>query len=211
MDRKFVYRIIFVCLTLFVFSGCSGSNPTQPPTSTNQSASPNEVITRTVPTPAETPIQVSVSEETLKNMSYSLDIVREAIPGSDGTAQLKNGKFEYQYPNSASGVQVLYEQNATGDLNADNIPDAAVLLAVSSGGSGTFQTLAAVIDENGRLKQSAATLLGDRVKIQDMQIKDGQIIVNMLVQGPDDPMCCPTQPKQVIFQLQNNQLIEQNP
>lgn len=211
MYRKSLLRIASFTLALLFFTGCSSSNPTQNPAANNSPSFATEITSLTTAPVAAASTPASLSEETLKNMGYMLGIVKEAIPGSDGVAQLTDGKFEYNYPNSASGVRVLYQQNTTGDLNGDRIPDAAVILAVDTGGSGTFQTLVVVLNQKGQPEQAASSLLGDRVKIENFQIQNGQIIINMLVQGPSDPMCCPSQPKQAIFKLQNGQLIEQNP
>jgi heat shock protein HslJ len=34
--------------------------------------------------------------------------------------------------------------------------------------------------------------LGDRVDIHDLAFRDGQVVVTMITQGPQDAMCCPT-------------------
>lgn len=160
---------------------------------------------------ATTAVQKNISEETLKNLRYTLEILAESISGSTGEAQLVDGKFEEKFPDSASGVQVNFVKQASGDLDKDGLPDSAVILAVNTGGSGTFEHLVAVVNQDGQPLQRAVTVLGDRVKIEALDIVDGRIVVKMLVQGPSDPMCCPSQEKQINFVLQNEQLVELTP
>jgi hypothetical protein len=35
-------------------------------------------------------------------------------------------------------------------------------------------------------------MLGDRVKVYGVDIKENEILVNMTVHGPGESMCCPT-------------------
>ncbi len=39
----------------------------------------------------------------------------------------------------------------------------------------------------------ATTLLGDRFQIMRFAVEKGRVVVEAVVAGPDDPMCCPTQ------------------
>ena len=130
-----------------------------------------------------------LSLETLGNLTYQV----EAAP--DGTAPLVDGRYEVEAaPGSAAKVMIERTgYGAFGDLNGDGAEDAAIVLTTDSGGSGTFYELAAVVDQDGEYVNVATALLGDRVLINDLAIEDGVILVDMMVQGPDDPMCCPTQ------------------
>ena len=98
---------------------------------------------------------------------------------------------------------------AYGDLNGDGVGDAAVILAENSGGSGVFVYLVAVINQDGTPVNVATQLLGDRVDLKSVIIKDGEIVVNMITQGPDDPFCCPTMEVTQSYRLEGDQLIEQ--
>jgi uncharacterized protein YgiM (DUF1202 family) len=53
----------------------------------------------------------------------------------------------------------------------------------------------------------AATELGDRVEVNSVTIENNQIVVDMLTQGPDDPMCCPSQEVQQTYELQDGELV----
>jgi len=140
--------------------------------------------------PAETPAAASIWAG-LPNAEFPVDGL------STPAARLKDGVFEEPAaPGSASKNRVeLRSERALGDLDGDGDEDAAVILLVSRGGSGTFVYLASVINEKDVPKASAAFLLGDRVTVTDMSIKAGTLSVGMLVRKPGEPMsAAPTVP-----------------
>ena len=133
----------------------------------------------------------------LKNAEY-----RSEWPSS-GKARLTDGRyFEPYEPGAASGVHLtLREYLALGDLNGDGVADAAVILDASGGGSGTFRYVVAVLNEGGQPRHVASAHLGDRVRIEALTIQDGQIVVQLIGHGPDDPLCCPSQEQTRAFRL----------
>ena len=105
-----------------------------------------------------------------------------------GTIQLSGGAYQ----DSAGGLDVRVVQTATGDLDGDGRPDAAVVLASQTGGSGTFIDLFAVLDRaEGPLTRGPASL-GDRVKVDSLRVTDRAIRLHLLTHAPDDALCCPT-------------------
>jgi hypothetical protein len=131
---------------------------------------------------------------------------------ADGVAELKDGQYEEEIvPGAASKlVIVVYpEMYAFGDLNGDGVDDAAVVLATSAGGSGTFISLEAVVNEQGTPKHVASAQLGDRARINSLAIESGRVTVNLVTHGPNDPMCCPTQEASQEYKLQGNALVQQ--
>ena len=145
-----------------------------------------------------------LSVEALDNATYPSDVTPSK------TVTLEDGKYSAPAaPGSASMITVqLADQYATGDLNGDGAPDAAVVLISSGGGSGTFYTLVAVINDKGKPNPTATTQLGDRIKLQSVAIASGQITVQLVKQGPTDPACCPTLQATQVFKLQGGQLAE---
>ncbi len=154
-----------------------------------------------------------------------------APPGSGGgrlsVDQLKNASYDGIYDQPVTLVDGYYEGEpfveggasrptvtfvgdlvAYGDLNGDGVEDAAVLLAESSGGSGTFTYLAAVVNQDGQPVNAGTVLLGDRTQIKSLAIQNGQIVMEIVTQGPDDPMCCPTLKVRKTYSLQDGQLVE---
>lgn len=138
-----------------------------------------------------------VENATFKNVSADLESVT-----------LSNGIFQKAIPDSASSISVsLLDEAAFGQI--DGQPAAAVVLAINTGGSGTFIDLAVVTFEDGTATNVATTSLGDRVQVNSVEIaEDGSIVVDMVEAGPDDPLCCPTQHVIKTFALQNGELVE---
>ena len=141
-----------------------------------------------LPAPAQTaPSQASLSLESLKNMDY-----RSGFTVS-GRAPLKNGEYREAGPQGSASETVvrLVEPVAYGEL-ADGQVAAAAALATETGGSGTFYDLALVVDLNGAPLNIASVFLGDRIKLNSITFENGQVLVDMDKQGPNDAMCCPT-------------------
>lgn len=107
-----------------------------------------------------------------------------------------------------SRVTLIDNLIARGDLNRDGLDDAAVLLIENSGGSGVFTYLAVVVEQAGQPVNAGATLIGDRTQIRSMIVENGQVIMEIVTQGPDDPFCCPTLKLRATFGLQDGQLVE---
>ncbi len=84
----------------------------------------------------------------------------------------------------------------------------AAILVSQTGGTGTFYDLVVVQEEDGQLSNSSSTYLGDRIVINSLAIDDGQIGIDMVVQGPEDPFCCPTQQVIQTYELQGDELVQ---
>jgi hypothetical protein len=102
---------------------------------------------------------------------------------------------------------IFIEPTAFGDLDGDGVADAAVLLVENSGGSGAFIYLAAVLNQDGEPNNQTTALLGDRVQVESLKIETGQIQIEMLTHGPDDPLCCPTQETTASYTLEALELL----
>lgn len=159
-----------------------------------------------MPEPTATPdISAELSMETLGDAVYQ-GVLEQPIT-------LVDGRFEGQ-PFVEGGatrpiVTLIPEPMIYGDLDGDGRADVAVLLATDTGGSGTFIHLAAVALQDGKPVNLATTLLGDRVRVQSLNIDNDRIEVVLLTQGPDDPQCCPSQEERHIFRLREGLLVEE--
>ncbi len=109
------------------------------------------------------------------------------------SAFLADGEYsEPAAPGSATKTIIkLHDRMAFGHT-ADGRPLTAAVLITDPGGSGTFYDLVAVVNRGGKPVHVATVNLGDRVKIESLVIENGQIVVQMITQGPDEPMACPT-------------------
>jgi hypothetical protein len=135
--------------------------------------------------------------------ALTLDILRNAtyqLPFYNRIVTLTDGKYRYE-----SGVELLdvflLDVYALGDLNGDGVDDAAIIFAENGGGSGTFESVVAVYNENGVPVQAGAGMLGDRVLVSAVRIESGEIVLDVVVQGPNDPLCCPSLPTTQTFRM----------
>ena len=138
-----------------------------------------------------------------QNMTY------ESSFTESGVASLQEGVYREQVAegNASETVVSLSDRIAIRTLE-DGSRVAAVILINSTGGSGTFYELALVRMTHDGPVHIASTLLGDRVRVISLSIEDGQIFVEMIQQGPEDPMCCPSQWVMKSYELDDDELVE---
>jgi uncharacterized membrane protein len=131
----------------------------------------------------------SLTEAALRNASYQGIL--------EGPVVLSGGRFEGEpfAPGSATRpvVTLVPGVMATGDVDGDASDDAVVALARDAGGSGVFMYLAIVREGCGNPDNFATIGLGDRARISALAIDDGVLVADLVMHGPDDAMCCPTQ------------------
>jgi hypothetical protein len=141
----------------------------------------------------------TLTEEKLKNMTYTL--YNTAYP-------LTDGKFFQQSPNSATGQSVEIEQIYFGDINNDSSEDGVVILAENGGGSGISKSFLVILNQNNIPTQTSNFYLGDRTIIENVEIKNNQIKLTLITNGPGDAACCPSLKVTKTFKLQGNELSE---
>lgn len=152
-----------------------------------------------VPSPVPSPTPQPWTLEQFKNFTYTLEAPMGAVTLADGkfTKEIVEGKGSYTVRGQ------LIEKFATGDLNGDGLADAAVILAVNTGGSGTFHSLFIFLAKGG---QAARQYLGDRIVERQISIADGKITLDILRQGPKDALCCPSEHAILTFRLNQGTL-----
>lgn len=111
---------------------------------------------------------------------------------------LVDGKFD----SLAEHVSMTFVDATFGTLNG--APIAVVHTATNTGGSGVFSEIYLV---DGSLKPFGPGFLGDRLKNVKIQIVDNKIFVDMITQGPSEPLCCGTAPARQTWELQNGALV----
>jgi len=130
----------------------------------------------------------------LGNATYPSQFVRE------GNVTLTDGVYEEApEPGAASHVQVMLGEVFAFGAIGNSPRAAAVVLYTTTGGSGTFVDLAVVPFEGDTPGRAVVTFLGDRVKIEALGLEDGQVTVDLLAHGSGDPMCCPTEKRDVHY------------
>jgi hypothetical protein len=176
---------------LFAAIACNLPGGTASPTST--------VPPSITPMPTDTPV-LPLTADMLKNGTYKL-------PQLGATVTLVNGKYDSPAADENVIHAALLDPIAFGDLNGDGAEDAAVLFSENSGGTGDFISVVVVLNQNGAPVQSADRLIDDRAMINGMTINNGRIVVDAVLHGPADPMCCPNFPAKETLQFRNNGLI----
>lgn len=126
--------------------------------------------------------------------------------------QLADGAFQKGTdPAGASLVSIkLVEPMAFGDLNGDGAGDAAALVAENYGGTGTFVSLVAFINANGKPVQAGIAAIDDRPLIGSLAIEAGLIGLEATVHRFEDPMCCPTLPTRRHYALGEGRLVQRD-
>lgn len=142
-----------------------------------------------------------LSGASLRHATYLLP----AAP--DGQVFLVNGR----YTNDQANISAVLQPNVRGDgdLNADGSPDAAVILNASTGADSVLAYLEAVLNVDYQPRTAAAALLGDRVRVTDVAVKDGLITVTYFDRKPDEPMSArPTVETTKTYRLDGSALVE---
>jgi heat shock protein HslJ len=194
--------VLATLLILVAVTACAAPSPTATPEPT---ATPVPTDTPVpLPTATSTPVP-SLTLEMLQNATYPSEWEKS------GTITLTDGRYEgepFVEGGASRLVVTLIEPVAFGDLDDDGVDDAAVILAANAGGSGTFISLEAVRNEGGEPVHLASYPLGDRVRIESLAIEGGQIVLEMITHGPNDPMCCPTQQVVRTYALRGGELVQ---
>lgn len=140
----------------------------------------------------------AVSRDQAANSTYPSEYV------AGGALKLTDNHYEDSDLTSAE----LDALQVSGDLDGDGADELVVLLNTGTGGSGLFRDLYVLRRQAGGLVVSAPGFLGDRVEVRALQIERAELIVDLVVQAENDPLCCPTQPVTYRFRLANNELVE---
>ncbi|MDX9992974.1 MAG: Gmad2 immunoglobulin-like domain-containing protein [Anaerolineales bacterium] len=187
-----------------------------------------------LPTMIDTPFQPAMVTPLPELILVTPALVNTAIPTADPNLhieQLRNGEYTFNgidpngapktyrlqngsYQSSADTASVgfvsirLIEPTAIGSLNNDEYQDAAVILVENYGGTGQFVQIGAVLNQAGSPYHAATYPLGDRVKVDTLNIQNNEILLSGLVHGPQDGLCCPSIPATIHLRLLNeNQLM----
>jgi heat shock protein HslJ len=155
----------------------------------------------------------AIPTEALRNATYS-GIYDEPITLADG---MYEGKPFVEGDASHPMVEYVNGAELYGDLDGDGVQDAVVFLRESSGGSGVFTYVAAQLNRDGqpaaaRLPADAgAVVIEDRIGVKSAAIEDGQIVLEIITQGPGDVACCSTHKARRTYALQEGRLVETTP
>src|SRR5262245_6355245 len=77
----------------------------------------------------------------------------------------------------------------TGDLDGAPGEEAAVILTRTGLGSGAFSYLAAMRRSGGRLENVSTILIGDRIEVRALRIRESRVEADLVQAGPSDAAC----------------------
>jgi hypothetical protein len=147
-------------------------------------------------------VEVPDEAAEIRNAQYEL--------GAADTLQVvkfTDGKFEQGMPGSDNFMSiVLTDFVAVGDLDTNGRDEMAALVSENYGGTGVFVFLAIYANVNGTPTFQTSMIVDDRPQLNELSIENGEIFLDAVIHGADDPMCCPTSKTMRHYRLVDNQL-----
>jgi len=180
-----VSRASLIFLLGVFLIGCRPATP--PPTQSDQ--------TQTTPGPVFEATSAQATSSVMPEEAQKILNAQYQLGATDAlqVVQLTDGKFEHGTQGGTDSISVAVSDFiAVGDLNADGTDEVAALVSENYGGTGVFVFLAVYANENGRLTFQNSTMVDDRPQLQTLSIESGEIFLDTIIHGPDEPMCCPT-------------------
>jgi hypothetical protein len=200
MPRKLIFPVLVLLLIVQACNVPTAAPPSTPLVVTDTAVP--LVPTTTAPTPTNTAGPTSspggLTLDTLRNGTYVTTYENRMVTLINGFYSESSGVTPYS-------VRMLTTY-ALGDLNGDGNNDAAIILAENTGGTGTFESVVAILDQGGAPQQVSQEKLGDRVVVNSVDISSGVIHLDMVVHGPNDPLCCPSLPQKQNYWLIGSRL-----
>lgn len=190
-------RALILWLGLFLI----GCRPATPPAATSDQTQTTVPVVETISVSATSTSTPEEAKEIL-NAQYQLGAT-DALK----VVQLSDGKFEQGTSGGADSISVsMTDFVAVGDLNGDGTNEVAGLVSENYGGTGVFVFLAVYTNENGTLTFQNSTMVDDRPQLTALSIENGEIFLDAIIHGLDDPMCCPTLRTTRHYRFVDNQL-----
>lgn len=139
----------------------------------------------------------------LETFTYNLG---DTSSVAGGKVPLEKGKWADADGGSSF---TLHRTHAIGDLDGDGNADAVAILVESTGGTGSFYYLFAIMNRDGEPEQlGEPEWLGDRTVIQRLSIdRKGVVSVRYITHGDNDPACCPTMKIEDRYRVEGGKLI----
>jgi hypothetical protein len=189
------YIAPIVVLTLATFACGLASPAALPPTPVP--------VQPTIPAPTEIPSTPQLTADQIKNAQYQL-----GARDDHAMVQLTDG--QYQQGTDTTTLDFAYagltEFVSIGDLTGDGINEVAAIFTENYGGTGNFGFLAIYTNVNGLPVFLSSTMIDDRPMINSMAIENGEVYLDAIIHGTQDPGCCPALPTTRRYVLVNNKL-----
>lgn len=125
---------------------------------------------------------------------------------ADKSVAVINSKHtEPVVPGSASMLTIRVTPHSTV-FDAHGQLIGLAILTTSSGGSGTFYEMALLVKRDGKWINTDTVILGDRIKIKDLSVENGNVTVDALVHAKGEPMCCPSISQRFRYRIEQGHL-----
>lgn len=141
--------------------------------------------------------------------SITLDALRNAAYpsgfASTGEIRLRGGEFHDEIRRRGEVRVVLTNHVAIGTM-PDGTGAAAVVLRTTTGGNAAFHELTLMVEGTSGIRWHATAPLGDRIAIESIALRDGDVVLVLREHAEDDPMCCPTVRTETRFRIRGTRL-----
>lgn len=146
-----------------------------------------EVAPATITIPAPTALP-GLSVEQVKNAQYKL-----GVRDDHASVQLTDGKFQQGTDNTTldfARVDMI-DSVSLGDLTGDGVNEGATVVYENYGGTGEFGFLTIYSNQNGTPAFVTSSMIDDRPQVGEVTIENGEVKLDAVIHGINDPGCCP--------------------
>jgi hypothetical protein len=180
------YSLTWLSLMVLMLTGCFPNLPQ--PVKTTLPAKLESTKTQE----SATPTQNNLATDAIRNAEYLL---------GDGSTKVRLVDGAYEESSGVVTTRVsLLDKLVFADLDGDDKKDAAVILVENYGGTGQFEYLIPVMNVDGNASPQQGYFLGDRVAVNAIIFEGNRIVMDMLIHGPNDGLCCPSMPMKRSFE-----------
>lgn len=207
--------VLPVKLKLNAGNAASGGN--RIPMKQGQNADSAQSRESSLPAPLATPARDGSQENTLPQRALS-PITRKIVDNLTmqlgenekytESWSLRGGKAEKNDPELGSSSAYI-RLRVYGDLDGDGVADAIVLVIQDGPGNHADVYLVAVLATPGMphiTNSQFITSMGSP-DFKSVQIRNGKVVVNALLVGPNDANCCPTKRVVLTYAVKNGKLV----
>lgn len=204
-----VWALLAFALLMFALvysAGCSG-DAGEPATTTATSATTTTSATSTTSTTSSIPTTVTSTLPGESGKGLTLEQARNAeITGTFDQTVMSFTLVDGSYSGPRSGddpspvTATISDTVALGDLNGDQTDDAAIALTITSDTEAS-QFIVVLVAKGGEPVSGGSHPVDAGSRIDGMSIAEGEIFVEAMVPGPEDPQGQPTVPITATYRL----------
>jgi hypothetical protein len=137
--------------------------------------------------------------KSLQNLTFVPDSFYEQVTLKDGWYDVPVEK-----QNAGDIKYFRYVGQVWVHLDDDTLLDAIVVVADHSTGTGSTTYLIPVLNRNGKPQALMGCALEEECVVEAIVLKGSAFSVAVVVQGPNDPHCCPTKKETWRFMFRDN-------